>query len=76
MGSHNLSSSAWGSVNLIKQQVKNRINSFELGILLTDVVISKYDAIIPWERRSFPFARGMESLRYDANAGEVPWNLR
>ena len=76
VGSHNLSTSAWGSANLTKRQVRNRINSYELGILLVDVVISDFDAIIPWERRHFPFPKGMESLRYDTSAGQKPWNLR
>ena len=64
-GSHNLSGSAWGtSVN----PGRNRVNHFELGVLVTDVPIAKYDRVIPWERRTYQ----MDTLRYQN--GQFPWS--
>ena len=73
VGSHNISASAWGSVNLLKGSTRNRVNSFELGVLLTDVSLRKYDAVIPWERRCFSTGMSIESLRLDQKAGQRPW---
>ena len=73
VGSHNISASAWGSVNLLKGSRRNRVNSFELGVLLTDVSLRKYDAVIPWERRCFSTGMSIESLRLDQKAGQRPW---
>ena len=72
-GSANLSGSAWGNMKKLKDKVENRVNHYELGVLLTDVVISKFDAIIPWERRKFPGGRGVDSHRYDRSTSQEPW---
>jgi hypothetical protein len=74
-GSHNLSSSAWGSGNLTKSTKKeqsekykrNRINHYELGILLTNVEIQQYEKVIPWDRHSLN-----SSTQYDTTK-DVPY---
>lgn len=64
VGSANLSSSAWGG-NLTPNKAwsderkqafltkphSHRINSYELGILLTNVSIPDYESVIPWRRQ-------------------------
>ena len=92
-GSHNLSTSAWGSVDLLERGRKkkakdapskdakakvplvtktNRVNHYELGVLLIDVLIKKYDSVIPWDRST---TEAMESMRYD-NSKDEPFRHR
>ena len=76
-GSHNLSSSAWGSASLTQGKStkkertlnykKNRTNHWELGIFLSNVVISRYENVIPWDRSNF------DNTRYD-NSIDVPYS--
>ena len=75
-GSHNLSTSAWGSANLTKDtkaeqasgQKRNRVNHYELGVLLTDVRISDYARVVPWDRSG-----DVERWRYRLGRGDVPF---
>jgi hypothetical protein len=73
-GSHNLSGSAWGACSLSKDTKteqkegfkRNRVNHWEMGILLTDVAINDYENVVPWDRSSF------DNTRYDI-AMDVPY---
>ena len=73
-GSHNLSTSAWGSVDLLERKKPkegvnktNRVNHWEIGIMLTDIQISDYKNVIPWDRDT-----NMDALRYD-NSKDKPF---
>jgi hypothetical protein len=43
----------------------NRVNHWEIGIMLTDIQISDYKNVIPWDRDT-----NMDALRYDNSKDE------
>lgn len=51
------------------EYITNRVNHYELGVLLIDVPIKNYETVIPWDRST---TEAMEAMRYD-NSTEVPF---